>query len=204
MYNRPMKSLKDKIGLQVAKWIFRGGEMKRKLKEGSMKAQKSAAPAGEIYKFTMKTIDGQDRPLSSYRGKVLLLVNVASKCGFTPQYDSLEELYKRYKDKGFVVLGFPANEFGAQEPGTDADIKAFCGLKYGVTFDMFSKIVVKGAAIHPLYEFLTTKAGHNGEIPWNFSKFLVAKDGSVAERFGPDADPFDANVVAKIEELLKA
>ena len=166
--------------------------------------QQTTAPAGEIYKFTMKTIDGQDRPLSGYKGKVLLIVNTASLCGFTPQYDSLEELYKKYAAKGFQILAFPANEFGAQEPGGDAQIKEFCRTKYSIGFDLFSKIVVKGAGIHPFYEFLTTRSGFPGEIPWNFAKFLVSKDGRVAARFGPDADPIGESVTSKVEELLAA
>lgn len=165
-------------------------------------ASATEAPAGKIYEFLVKTIDGKDKPLSDYKGKVLLIVNTASLCGFTPQYEGLEALHERYKDKGLRVLGFPANEFGAQEPGSDGEIKEFCRAKFSVAFDLFSKIVVKGPGIHPLYAFLTTESGHNGEIPWNFTKFLVGKDGRVAGRFGPQVDPLSARLTGGIEALL--
>ena len=164
---------------------------------------KAAAP-GKIYEFEMKTIDGKSKPLSEYKGQVLLIVNVASLCGFTPQYEGLEALQKEYKDKGLRVLGFPANDFGAQEPGTESDIKQFCRTKFSISFDLFSKISVKGSGIHPLYRYLTTESGHNGEVPWNFSKFLVGKDGAVSARFGPDAAPDSKAITRKIEELLAA
>jgi glutathione peroxidase len=199
-----MKTLKDRVGLAVAGLFFRGMTLGRKLKGGPSMAKQPAAPAGELYKFTMKTIDGQDRPLSAYKGKVLMLVNTASLCGFTPKYDSLEELHKKYAARGFQILAFPANEFGAQEPGGDAQIKEFCRTKYSIGFDLFSKIVVKGPGIHPLYEFLTSRSGFPGEIGWNFAKFVVGKDGRVAARFEPDADPMDKKVTAEIEALLAA
>ena len=142
-----------------------------------------------LYSFTMKTIDGQDKPLSEYKGKTLLIVNTASKCGFTPQYEGFQKLYEQYKDRGFEVLGFPANNFMWQEPGTDAQIKEFCSLKYRVTFPVFSKISVKGKDIHPLYKYLTTESGFNGGIAWNFNKFLINRDGKVAARFGSKTDP---------------
>lgn len=160
------------------------------------------APAGTIYGFTMKTIDGKDKPLADYKGKVLLIVNTASLCGFTPQYEGLERLHERYRDKGLCVLGFPANEFGSQEPGTDSEIQEFCRTKFSITFDLFSKIVVKGPGIHPLYKFLTTESGHNGDIPWNFTKFLVDKAGRVVGRFGPQVDPLSKPLTSKIEALL--
>ncbi|HWE40003.1 MAG TPA: glutathione peroxidase [Isosphaeraceae bacterium] len=153
----------------------------------------------------MKDIDGTEVALSKYKGDVLLVVNVASKCGLTPQYEALEATYRKYKDKGFEVLAFPANEFGKQEPGTDAEIKQFCTSKYDVTFPVFSKIVVKGEGIHPLYKFLTseqTDPKFAGEIPWNFAKFLVDRKGRVIARFDPKVKPDDPKVVAAIEAAL--
>jgi len=162
----------------------------------------TAAPAGKIYSFEMKTIDGRAKKLGDYNGQVLLVVNTASQCGYTPQYEGLEKLYERFKDRGLKVLAFPANEFGAQEPGTDAEIAQFCSMKYSTTFDLFSKIKVKGEGIHPLYKFLTTESGHNGEISWNFAKFLVSRRGAIVDRFGPDTEPLSKTLVGRIESLL--
>ncbi|MFI5360606.1 MAG: glutathione peroxidase [Elusimicrobiota bacterium] len=162
----------------------------------------SEKTAGKVYDFEMKTIDGKDKKLSDYKGHALLIVNTASLCGFTPQYTDLESLYKKYADKGFKIAAFPANEFGAQEPGSDADIKKFCLTKYSVSFDLFSKIVVKGDAIHPLYQYLTKDSGFPGDIPWNFTKFLVDKKGKVVGRFGPDANPAGKDVGAAVEKAL--
>ena len=153
---------------------------------------------------TMKSIDGEDVDLGSYEGKVVLIVNVASRCGATPQYAGLQALYEKYKDQGFVVLGFPANDFGRQEPGSDEQIKEFCTTKYDVTFPMFSKITVKGPDRPALYEVLTTEADPSGEIGWNFEKFLIARDGTIAGRFKTRVSPDDADLVAAIEaELAK-
>ena len=151
---------------------------------------------------TMKSIDGTDVDLGSYKGKVVLVVNVASRCGATPQYAGLQDLYEKYKDKGFVVLGFPANDFGAQEPGSDDEIKQFCTSKYDVTFPMFSKITVKGADKPKLYQVLTETADPAGDIGWNFEKFLIGKDGKVAGRFKTRVEPDDAALVAAIEAAL--
>jgi glutathione peroxidase len=151
---------------------------------------------------TMKSIDGTDVDLGSYQGKVVLVVNVASRCGATPQYEGLQALYEKYKDKGFVVLGFPANDFGAQEPGSDDQIKEFCTSKYDVTFPMFSKITVKGADKPKLYQVLTETANPAGDIGWNFEKFLIGKDGKVAGRFKTRVSPDDAALVAAIEAAL--
>lgn len=151
---------------------------------------------------TMKSIDGTDVDLGSYQGKVVLVVNVASRCGATPQYEGLQALYEKYKDKGFVVLGFPANDFGAQEPGSDEQIKEFCTSKYDVTFPMFSKITVKGADKPKLYQVLTETADPAGDIGWNFEKFLIGKDGKVAGRFKTRVSPDDAALVAAIEAAL--
>src|SRR3990172_10906074 len=151
-----------------------------------------------IYRFNVLTIDEEEVSLSTYKGKVLLIVNVASKCGYTPQYKGLQELHRNYMEKGLVVLGFPANDFGAQEPGTNAEIKAFCSTKYGVDFPMFAKISVKGQNMHPLYKFLTDKATNPdfaGEITWNFNKFLVDRNGKVVARFSSKDKPEDEKVI---------
>ncbi len=160
--------------------------------------------AGTIYDFTVKTIDGQDKPLSDYRGKVLLIVNTASRCGFTPQYKGLEALYQRYQSKGLELLAFPANNFLNQEPGSDAEIKKFCDLKFKTTFPLFSKISVKGGDIHPLYSYLTTRPGLEGDISWNFNKILVDSSGAVAARYGSRVEPDSKELTAKIDELLGA
>jgi glutathione peroxidase len=153
--------------------------------------------------LTVKSIDGADVPLSKYDGQVRLIVNVASKCGNTPQYEALESLYEQYKDKGFTVLGFPANNFGEQEPGTDTEIAEFCSLTYGVQFPMFSKISVAGDDKHPLYEYLTSQPEPvGGEVGWNFQKYLVDREGNVVKRFGPRKPPLDPDVTSAIESLL--
>jgi len=160
-----------------------------------------------MYEFTMKNIDGQDVRLDAYKGKVTMIVNTASRCGLTPQYEGLEALYKKYKDKGFVVLGFPANNFMGQEPGTEKEIKEFCTLKYNVTFPMFSKISVKGTDQHPFYTFLTNKQsnpGFDGDITWNFEKFVADKNGKIIARFPPKTKPDDPKIVEVIESALGA
>lgn len=158
----------------------------------------SATPlAGE-----MNLIDGSACDLSQYKGKVVLIVNVASRCGYTGQYAGLQKLYDSYKDKGLVVLGFPANEFGAQEPGSDAEIAQFCSSKYGVTFPMFSKIVVKGSGIAPLYKTLTETASPAGDVKWNFEKFLIGRDGAIIGRYTSGVGPDDATLKAAIEAAL--
>ena len=155
-----------------------------------------------LYNFTLNSIDGKPAPLADYKGKVVLIVNVASKCGFTPQYSALESIYEKYKDQGFVILGFPANNFGAQEPGTNAEIKTFCSRKYNVSFPMFSKISVKGADQAPLYTYLTQQTG-TGDIKWNFTKFLVDRNGKVIQRFEPEVTPDSKEVTEAIETQLK-
>jgi glutathione peroxidase len=161
--------------------------------------------ASGIYGFTLNSIDGKPAPLADYKGKVVLLVNVASQCGYTPQYSALESIYEKYKDQGFVILGFPANNFGAQEPGTNEEIKTFCTRKYSVTFPMYSKISVKGDDQAPLYAYLTkqTGPGISGEIKWNFTKFLVDRDGKVIQRFEPAVTPDSQEVTGAIEKQLK-
>ena len=155
------------------------------------------------YDFEAQTLDGKPAPLGDYRGKVLLIVNTASKCGFTPQYEGLEALYRKHKDQGFVVLGFPCNQFGAQEPGTEAEIAQFCSLNYGVTFPIFAKVDVNGAHAHPLFQFLKSeKTGLFGteNIKWNFTKFLIDRQGKVTHRYAPATSPSD--LAADIEKLL--
>ena len=168
---------------------------------------KEPAKAGGPLDFKVKDIDGKDVDLSQYKGKVVMLVNVASKCGNTPQYKQLEELNKKYKEQGLVILGFPANQFGSQEPGTDAQIKEFCTSTYQVDFPMFSKIVVKGAGQADLYKYLTSKdtdPQHAGDISWNFEKFLIGRDGQIVNRFKPKTKPDAPEVVKAIEtELAK-
>ena len=156
----------------------------------------------DIYHFKMKTIDGQDKSLSDYQGKALLVVNTASKCGFTPQYKSLQALYEKYHDRGFEVLGFPANNFMGQEPGSNEEIKEFCSLKFHTTFPMFSKISVKGKDIDPLYQYLTKESGFDGDISWNFNKFLVDADGKVVARYGSTTDPLSDKVTKDLESIL--
>jgi glutathione peroxidase len=154
-----------------------------------------------VYDFKAATIDGRDLPLETFRGKVLLIVNVASKCGFTPQYAGLQELYSRYQKEGFEVLGFPSNQFGHQEPGSDSDIKGFCDIQYGVRFPLFSKIDVNGPGAHPLYAFLKdSKPGFLGtkRIKWNFTKFLIDRAGRPIKRYSPKAAP------AAIEKDIRA
>jgi glutathione peroxidase len=155
-----------------------------------------------LYSFTMKTIEGNDKKLSDYKGKVLMIVNVASKCGHTPQYKGLEALYEKYKDQGFMILGFPANNFFSQEPGTNEEIKTFCSLNYGVTFDMFSKISVKGDDQHPLYHYLTEESPVPGAVKWNFQKYLVDRKGNVVDKFSPGTEPTEKEVIAEIEKLV--
>jgi glutathione peroxidase len=159
-----------------------------------------------VYDFTLNDIDRKQVSLSQYRGKVVLIVNVASRCGFTPQYTGLQNLYSKYQDRGFVILGFPANNFLAQEPGSEEEIKTFCSTKYNVTFPMFSKISVKGDDIHPLYKFLTSKETNpdfGGDIKWNFSKFLVDRSGKIIARFEPAVKPESEPVVQAIEKALQ-
>jgi glutathione peroxidase len=182
----------------------KAAETKASSKEGEMTLEKAISPLD----FTMKDIDGKDVALSKYKGNVVLIVNVASKCGYTPQYKELEAIYQKYKDRGFVVLGFPANDFGAQEPGTNAEIKQFCSENFHVTFPMFAKISVKGADAADLYKFLTSAAKvgaeKGGDIKWNFTKFLLGRDGKVIARFESKVKPDDAAVTAEIEKALAA
>ncbi len=167
----------------------------------------AVVPMKSVYNFTLDSIDGQPVRLSQYHGKVLMLVNVASKCGYTPQYAGLESLYKKYKDRGLVIVGIPANNFASQEPGTNEEIKKFCSNKYNVSFPMMSKVSVVGPDKTPLYAFLTDKAIHphiGGDIQWNFTKFLFDRNGKPVARFEPAVTPDDPQVTAAIETALAA
>lgn len=157
-----------------------------------------------LYGFKVKSIEGDEVDLSSFKGKVLLIVNTASECGFTPQYEDLENLYNKYKDQGLVVLGFPANDFGNQEPASNKEIKEFCKVRFGVTFPLFEKQSVSGETIQPLFAYLTNVANPelNGSINWNFEKFLIDKDGKLVDRFGSFTNPMGGKIVKKVEALL--
>ncbi len=162
-----------------------------------------AADTKSVLDIPLKDIDGKDTSLAAYKGKVLLVVNVASQCGLTPQYEALQALQEKYKDQGLVVCGFPCNDFGAQEPGTNAEIKVFCVENYKVSFPMFDKVHVKGAEQHPLYAALTGKEGaFPGNVKWNFGKFLIGRDGAPLKRFEPQTEPSDAEVTSAIEGAL--
>jgi glutathione peroxidase len=184
---------------------------KSKFKEKKDKKNKAESKAGDdqmpALAFTMKDLDGKEHDLRQYFGKVVLFVNVASKCGFTGQYKGLQALYAKYKDKGLVVIGVPANDYGKQEPGTNEEIKSFCTGKYGVTFPMLEKVHVKGKDICPLYKFLTSKKTdhkHGGDVEWNFTKFLVGRNGNVVDRFDSRTAPDDDKLVKAVEKALNA
>jgi glutathione peroxidase len=173
---------------------------------GTLVLTGSLPAADSVYTFSMKNIDGQPASLAAFKGKVVLLVNVASKCGHTPQYAGLEALYQKYKDKGLVVVGIPANNFGGQEPGTNEEIKTFCTRTYNVTFPMMSKVSVKGSDIAPLYAYLTSPAANPataGDVKWNFTKFLVGRDGKIVARFEPAVKPDTPELAAAVESALK-
>jgi glutathione peroxidase len=165
--------------------------------------QTLALTAASVYDVPLKDIDGKDTSLKAYQGKVLLVVNVASKCGLTPQYKALEALHEKYKDKGFTVLGFPCNQFAGQEPGTNEEIKQFCTSKYNVSFPMFDKLEVNGPNRHPLYVQLVGKdSPFPGDIKWNFGKFLVGRDGKIIKRFEPRVTPDSPEITKAVEEAL--
>ncbi len=170
-----------------------------------MTAMSAYSAPKSIYDFTLPLLNGKDAPLAGYKGKVVLVVNVASRCGFTPQYTALESTYEKYKDQGFVVIGFPANNFAGQEPGTNEEIAKFCTGKYNVTFPVYGKISVKGDDQAPLYIYLTKDANPTlaGDIKWNFTKFLVDRNGNVVQRFEPATTPDSPGVIAAIEAELK-
>lgn len=161
-------------------------------------------PPPSFHTFTMKDIRGKEVKLSAYKGKTVLVVNTASKCGYTPQYKELQTLYEKYQAKDFVILGFPANEFGGQEPGSDETIAEFCEVNFGVKFPLFSKVVVKGDGIHPLFNLLTSTENPDfkGEINWNFEKFLIDEDGKLVRRFRSRTTPMSAEMTGAIDKLI--
>lgn len=166
----------------------------------------SMVSAKQLYDFEVKAIDGKQVKLDAYKGKVIMIVNTASKCGFTKQYDDLQNLYDKYGKDGLIILGFPANNFLAQEPGSNDEIQEFCRINYGVNFPMFAKISVKGKNMHPLYKYLTEKDSnpkHSGKISWNFTKFLISREGEIINRFAPATSPADAKVISAIEKALQ-
>ena len=176
-------------------------------KAGLSKDNPKGVIMSSIYDFTMRDIDGKDVKLEKFKGKVMLIVNVASKCGYTPQYKGLQEIYSQYKDQGLVILGFPANNFLHQEPGSNEEIKQFCTSNYNVTFPMFSKISVRGKHINPLYKFLTEKETDpefSGKISWNFNKFLINGEGKIVARFGTRTKPESEEVIQAIKKALKS
>jgi len=169
------------------------------------KVSKRKVSSIQFYRIPLKTIEGTETTMETFKGQVILIVNVASKCGFTPQYKSLETLYEKYKSKGFVILGFPCNNFLWQEPGSEKEIKNFCSTTYGVSFPLFSKLDVMGKNQHPLYQYLTSKESNprfSGAIKWNFTKFLISRNGEILNRFGSSTDPLDENVINAIDTAL--
>jgi len=196
-----MKFRRSLVAVAAAGALFMAGQ----LTNSPINTPVEAFDPGSVLDFTVRDIDGKDVKLSKYKGDVILVVNVASKCGYTPQYEGLQAIYKKYQDKGFYVLGFPANNFGGQEPGTNTEIKEFCESKFHVTFPMFAKISVKGDDIDPLYKFLTEKATNGdfaGDITWNFNKFLVDRSGKVVARFSSKDTPESEAVTSAIDRYL--
>jgi glutathione peroxidase len=196
---------------RIAAWLVTGaltlglGLLPLVARSGPQEGSRKEAKVPDALNFSMKDIDGNSVPLSRYQGQVVLMVNVASFCGNTPQYTSLESLYEKYKGRGFTVLGFPSNDFGKQEPGSSAEIKEFCSTKYHVTFPIFEKIVVKGEGQAPLYRYLTDKKLHpttGGDIEWNFAKFLLNRKGEVVARFPAGTNPATPEVIQAIEKEL--
>jgi len=187
--------------LVVAGWSLAGNMQMPKSKEAK-KMNDEKATMTDYRDIPFKTISGEETDLRKFDGKVLLLVNTASECGYTPQYEGLQKLYETYKDSGLVIIGFPANNFGGQEPGTDSQIFKFCQSKYSVTFPMMSKVSVKGADKHPLFVYLTEKSSIPGEIKWNFSKFLLNRKGELVARFDSPVTPMSDTLVAAIKKLL--
>lgn len=189
-----MKSLKSRLVILLILFVF-GNSFTIGLNMDNNKKS--------IYDFVVKDIDGRNVKLSDYRGKVLMIVNVASKCGYTPQYEGLQKIYEQYKDKGFEILAFPCNDFRGQEPGTNQEIKEFCSANYGVTFRLFDKIKVLGDDKLPLYEMLINSDNiEKGDVKWNFEKFLVSKDGKVVARYRSKVKPESEEVTSEIEKLL--
>ena len=194
-----------KLGIGLSIIALAGGfMMDAPSAQAGEKGQLMAAKTTSVYDFTMDDIDGKPVNLGQYKGKVLLVVNTASFCGNTPQYTDLESIYEQYREKGFEVLAFPANNFGQQEPGTNAEIKGFCLTKYSVSFPLFSKISVKGSDKHPLYRYLTEQSPFPGEVEWNFQKYLVDRSGTVVARFPHRMKPSSPEIVKEVERVLAA
>ncbi len=188
------------MNLKTTNWLINGPLLLAMVSGTAMTNAKT------IYDFSADRIDGSPESLSAYRGKVVLVVNTASKCGFTKQYDGLQKLYDQYQGQGLVVLGFPANNFMRQEPGENDEIASFCRINFGVNFPLFSKISVRGKAIHPLFDWLTSKEDNPefaGKVSWNFNKFLISRDGRLINRFGSRDEPESAEVVRAIEAALE-
>lgn len=194
-----MTILRIAVSVLVVGWGFIAGLHSAQAdQEGLIMAAKTPS----IYDFTMDDIDGKPVTLSQYRGKVLLVVNTASFCGNTPQYSELEKMYETYQEKGFEILAFPANNFGQQEPGTNAEIKGFCLTKYSVSFPLFSKISVKGSDKHPLYQYLTEQGPFPGEVEWNFQKYLIDRSGNIVARYHHRTKPLSDEIVRGVETAL--
>lgn len=189
---------RERLGLALAGALFRVREAAAAL----LRRRPAGGKPGSVLGFEAVGMDGRPRRLADYKGSVLLLVNTASRCGFTPQYAALERLHRDYGPRGLRVLAFPCDDFGGQEPGSDQEIRSFCSDRYAVSFELFSKIRARGDAAHPLYRFLAAESGFPGEISWNFTKFLVDREGRVAARYGPREDPAGPKLVREIERLL--
>ena len=197
------------LGLSVTIGVIAGGGSHKLLDPSSAQAKEEetilmAAQTPMVYDFTLNDIDGKPVSLDQFRGKVLLLVNTASFCGNTPQYTDLQKLYEQYRENGFEILAFPANNFGQQEPGTNEEIKTFCYTKYSLSFPLFSKISVKGRDTHPLYRYLTEQSPFPGEVEWNFQKYLVDRSGKIVARYHHRTKPLAAEVVQDVERVLAA
>jgi glutathione peroxidase len=195
------------LGFCATLGVIAGGGSSDRLEPGLAQAEQEgtvpmAAQAPMIYDFTLNDIDGKPLSLRQFRGKVLLLVNTASFCGNTPQYTDLEKMYEQYREKGFEILAFPANNFGQQEPGTNAEIKTFCHTKYSLSFPLFSKISVKGDDKHPLYRYLTEQGPFPGEVEWNFQKYLVDRSGTIVARYHHRTKPLASEVRQDVERVL--
>ena len=196
-----MKAYRVTIGLILTLAVFIAGQtLNAQVKRPDRR--RSAMQPKSILDFTMNTIDGKPQPLASYKGKVLMVINTASECGFTPQYETLQKLYETYKDKGLRILAFPANNFGEQEPGTNAEIKTFCSTKFHTTFDLFEKISVKGSGQHPLYKYITQDSPYKGDVKWNFQKYLIDRSGKIAAKYLSAVDPMSKEVREEVEKLL--
>ena len=187
----------------IAGLLITGVASAKKIKHSEVKMEHASASTTDYRQIPFNTIDGKETNLGAFKGKVVLVVNVASKCGFTPQYKGLEALYEKYKDKGLVVVGFPANNYGGQEPGTNDEIKTFCTTNFSVTFPMMSKVSVNGDDKHPLFAYLTEKSSIPGPIKWNFSKFLLDKEGNLVARWPSQIEPMSDDITSQVEKLLK-